>query len=220
VESVHRSHHSKRRDTSHLSNASYAGISGWSPDLKLQWRVTQADLILLGFPMRIIDKYAEEEPLDATSEGLHINPLKFIAAIVNLWLVVKLVQTLATCLTGYIIDLLSDNTSALSWLRVTASTRDHRFQPLCHFASTLLVIASQYLTRIQPCHIPGKDNHEADFLSRSKNGQVPSWERVIEHQCSQLQTCPVCLLPRELLSSLSKLISCRLTEDTYVSLTT
>ena len=168
--------------------------------------------------MKLIDRY-REEPLDATSDGLHINPLEFLAAIINLWLLVKLVQTLPVCQTGFIIDLLSDNTSALSWLCVTASTRDPRFQPLCRFASTLLVIASQHLTCVQPCHIPGKENGEADFLSCSENGQIPSWERVIE-QCSRLRTCQVCLLPRELLSSLADLISSGLTEGTYVQLTT
>jgi hypothetical protein len=199
-------------------DASYSGIGGWSPNFQIQWRVTRADLISLGFPMKVIDKYAEE-PLDAKSEGLHINPLEFIACIVNLWLILKLVQTLPPGLTGYIIDLLSDNTSALSWLRVTASTRYPRLQPLCRFASTLLVVAGQHLTRVQCCHIPGKENDEADFLSRSENGRVPSWERVIK-QCSLLQTCQVCLLPRELLSNLADLILCGLTEGTYVKLTT
>jgi hypothetical protein len=208
------------REATHriLSDASYAGIGGWSPHFQIQWRVMRVDLVLLGFPMKIIDKYAEE-PLDATSAGLHINPLEFIAAIVNLWLIVKLVQTLPPCPTGYIIDLLSDNTSALSWLSVTASTRDPRFQPLCRFASTLLVLASTQLTRVQNRHIAGKKNIEAEFLSRSENGQVPSWGRAIE-QCSHLRTCRICLLPRALLSSLAKLLSCGLTEVTYVSLTT
>jgi hypothetical protein len=142
----------------------------------MQWRVTPEDLVLvlLGFPMKVIDKYAAE-PQDATSEGLHINPLEFIAAIVNLWLIVKLVQDLPSCQTGYIIDLLSDNTSALSWLRVTASTRDPHLQPLCRFASTLLVVTSTHLTRVQNRHIAGKLNLEVDFLSHSENGQVPSW---------------------------------------------
>ncbi len=103
--------------------------------------------------------------------------------------------------------------------RLTARTRDPRLQPLAHFASTLLVVASRHLTRVQPKHIPGDDNLEADTLSRSENGQVPSWERVIS-RCSQLQTCQICLLPRELLSSLAGLISSGLTEGTYELLTT
>jgi hypothetical protein len=123
------------------------------------------------------------------------------------------------CYTGYILDLWSDNTSALSWMRLTATTRDPRLQPLARLASTFLVITSQNLTRIQPCHIPGKLNFEADFLSCSENGHVPSWERIIA-QCSQLRTCLVCLLPRELLSSLAGLLSFGLTEGTYVQLAT
>jgi hypothetical protein len=208
------------REATHtiLSDASYAGIGGWSPDFLIQWRITRADLVLLGFKMKHINKY-KQEPLDATTDGLHINPLEFLAAIINLWLVLKLVQKLPPLLTGYIIDLLSDNTSALSWMHLTAQTRDPRLQPLARFTSTLLVMASRYLTRVQPNHIPGDDNFEADTLSRSENGQVPSWERVIS-RCSQLRPCRICLLPRELLSSLAGLISSGLTEGTYESLTT
>jgi hypothetical protein len=201
-----------------FSDASYAGIGGWSPDFLLQWRVMRDDLIKLGFNMKIIDRFAAE-PLDATSEGLHINPLEFLGCIINLWISIKVIQGMPPCYTGYILDLWSDNTSALSWMRLTATTRNPRLQPLARLASTFLVIASQNLTRVQPCHIPGKLNIEADFLSRSENGHVPSWERVTA-QCSQLRTCLVCLLPRELLSSLAGLLSFGLTEGTYVQLAT
>jgi hypothetical protein len=208
------------QDATHqlLSDASYAGIGGWSPEFQIQWRVMRADLIALGFSMKIIDSYVDE-PLDAGSEGLHINPLKFIACIVNLWLLIKLVQLLPPLLTGYIVDLWSDNTSALSWMKLTASTRDPRLEPLARLASTFLVIASQHLTRVEPRHIPGKLNIEADYLSRSENGRTPWWDRVIA-QCSQLRTCQVCLLLHELLSSLAGLILSGLTEGTYVSLAT
>jgi hypothetical protein len=209
------------RDATHtiLSDASYAGIGGWSPDFRIQWRVTRADLIDLGFAMKIIDAY-EAEPLDATSTGLHINPLEFLGCIVNMWILLKQVQTLASCPTGYIVDLLSDNTSALSWMKLTATTRDPRLQPLARFASTLLVTASQHLTRVQSRHIPGKDNIEADFLSRSENGRIPTCGRAIA-QCFRLATCRICLLPRALLSSMAALISFGgLTEGTYVELTT
>jgi hypothetical protein len=171
--------------------------------------------------MKRIDKYAKE-PLDAKSDGLHINPLEFIMAFVNLWIVVKLVQSLPSLSTGYIIDLLSANTSALSWMWVTAQSCDPMFQPLACVASTLLVVASQHLTHVphvQPIHIPGMINHKADYLSCSKNGCIPSWECIIE-QCSQLKNCMIFLLPCELLSSLVGLISSGLLEDTYVPLTT
>ncbi len=167
---------------------------------------------------KIIDKYAAEE-MDERREGLHSNPLEFLGCIINLWLSIHIIQSMPACPTGYILDLWSDNTSALSWMRLTAATCDPRIQPLARLASTFLVLASQHLTRVQPRHIPGKLNFEADFLSRSENGHVPSWERVTA-QCSQLRTCLVCLLPRELLSSLAGLISFGLTEGTYVQLAT
>jgi hypothetical protein len=201
-----------------LLDASYAGIGGWSPDFHIQWRVMRADLLKLGFKMKIIDRFAAE-PLEPGSKGLHINPLEFIACIINLWLLIKLIQAAPPCLTGYIIDLWSDKTSALSWMRVAASTQDPHLQPLARLASTFFVIASNKLTHVQPCHIPGKMNIEANFLSCSKNGQVPSWERVIA-QCSRLQTCQVCLLPCKLLSLLAGLLSSGLTEGTYVQLAT
>ncbi len=80
------------RDATHqiLSDTSYAGIGGWSPDFQIQWRVMRTDLLVLGFNMKIIDRFAAE-PLEVGSEGLHINPVEFIACIVNLWLLIKLI---------------------------------------------------------------------------------------------------------------------------------
>jgi hypothetical protein len=95
--------------------ASYAGIGGWSPDFHIQWQVMRTNLIALGFNMTIINRFAAE-PLEPGGEGLHINPLEFIACIINLWLLVKVVQTAPPCLMGYMIDLWSDNTLALSWM--------------------------------------------------------------------------------------------------------
>jgi hypothetical protein len=70
--------------------------------------------------------------------GLHINPLEFIAAIINLWLLLKCIQHLSP-----IVDLWSDNTSALSWMKVTAATRNPDLQPLARFALALLVQTSR-----------------------------------------------------------------------------
>jgi hypothetical protein len=200
-----------------LSDASYEGIGGWTPDFELMWRLTRDDLLLLGFPLKLVTSKDGEPEMDA--DGLHINPLEFIAAIVNLWLLLKCIQNLPPCATGYIVDLLSDNTSALSWMKVTAATRNPDLQPLARFASALLVQASRLLTRVQPCHIPGKDNVEADALSRLQNGRLRCWADVIA-RCSRLQTCRICLLPPELLLTLADLSSCRPIADTYDNVTT
>jgi hypothetical protein len=156
---------------------------------------------------------------DPEQMGLYINPLEFLATIINLWLLLRLVGTFPECSTGYIIDLLSDNTSALSWMKVTATTWDSRLQPLARFASSHLLHARSLLTRIQPCHIPGVDNIEADALSRYQNGRLKSWADVTK-RCSRLRMCRICLLPCELLSALADLSSSRLIEATSVVLTT
>jgi hypothetical protein len=110
-----------------LSDASYEGIGGWSPDFNVMWRFTRDVLLLLGFPLKLVTLADGEPDMDAV--GLHINPLEFIAAIVNLRLLLKCIQNLPPCETGYVIDLLSDNTLALSWLKVTAATCNPALQP-------------------------------------------------------------------------------------------
>jgi hypothetical protein len=183
------------------------------------WRITTEDLILLGFDMKPIGK-ANDEPIASNAAGLHINPLEFLAVIINLWLAIKLITTELPCPTGYIIDLLSDNTTALSWMHVAATTPNPDLQQLARFASALLVQAARVLTRVQPRHLPGDQNDEADTLSRrSKTGQVPSWAAVIS-QHFPLTTCRICLLPRELLLSLASLISSPKTEVTFDQVTT
>jgi hypothetical protein len=152
-------------------------------------------------------------------KGLHINPLEFIAAIINLWLLLVMIRSRPSCPTGIIVDLLSDNTSALSWLHYTATTRDPLLQPLARFASALLIQSRRSLTRVQPCHISGVTNIEADALSRFQNGRLTSWQDVIE-RCSPLKTCKICLLPRSLLSVLVDLSSSRPIEGTFDALTT
>jgi hypothetical protein len=201
-----------------LSDASYEGVGGWSPDFQVMWRLTREDLILLGFPIKLVNP-TTGEPAALDTEGLHINPLEFIACIINLWVLLKCIQLLPPCDTGYVIDLLSDNTSALSWLKVTAATRNPALQPLARFASALLIQASHVLTRVQPRHIAGKLNVEADALSRFTNGRFKSWADVIA-QCSQLQTCKICLLPPELLVTLAALSSSTPIEGTYEEQTT
>jgi hypothetical protein len=200
-----------------LSDASYEGVGGWSPEFEVQWRLTKGDMIELGFDMKISNAMTGEP--DPEQQGLHINPLEFIATIINLWLLLKLIRSLPEKATGYIVDLLSDNTSALSWMKVTATTRDPALQPLARFASALLIQARRHLTRVQPRHIPGPDNIEADALSRYQRGRLNSWADVTK-RCSRLRTCRICLLPRELLLAIADLSSSRPIAGTSEALTT
>jgi hypothetical protein len=78
--------------------------------------------------MKSIDKAGE--PADATDAGLHKNPLEYIAIAINIWLALKLLATYPESATGYIIDLLSDNTSAITWIRKAGKCRDPGTQHL------------------------------------------------------------------------------------------
>jgi hypothetical protein len=200
--------------TAFYSDTSYAGLGGWSPHAKLFWRIMRDDLVLLGFPMKAIDNY-QQEPLDGAAVGLHINPLEFVAAIVNVWLTIIWCRSRPIFPSGFIVDIWSDNTSALAWLRLCATTCDPRFQPLARLASALLVYAGIHLTKLQFHHIAGRLNIEADALSRlhKTTGTTPSLACVTA-QCSQLATCQVCPLPRKLLLTLANLLSSKNRGDT------
>jgi hypothetical protein len=200
-----------------ISDASYEGLGGWSPRFEIQWRLTKEDLLELGFHIKIVEALTGEPTPDQV--GLHINPLEFIATIINLWLLLILVKSLPECTTGYIVDILSDNTSALSWLKLTATTKDTRLQPLARFASAFLIQARRHLVRVQPRHIKGDINIEADALSRYQNGRLRSFADVIK-RCSRLETCRICLLPRRLLLTIADLCSSRPIEGTFDEITT
>jgi hypothetical protein len=179
-----------------FSDASYAGLGGWSPDASFLWRIMRVDLVLLGFPMKEIDRY-QQEPLDGLASGLHINPLEFIAAIINVWLIIVWRRFAPRLSSGFVVDLWSDNTTALTWLRLCATTRDPRLQPLARLTSAFLVYAGIQLPKIQLQHIPGVLNIEADALSwlDKSTEQIPSLASVTG-QCCRLAACRVCLLPQ------------------------
>jgi hypothetical protein len=162
--------------------------------------------------MRHIDEGGE--PKDPKAAGMNINPLEFIAVIINLWLSLKLIAASPHVPTGYIITLLSDNTSAIAWMRIAGRVRNPGIRHLARLASAFLVQSCALTTLFQMQHIPGKENNEADCLSRLLNGSVPSWDYVTT-QCSGLQTCQICLLPHELLFEIAEIFLSPLTEVTY-----
>ena len=201
-----------------LSDASYAGIGGWSPTYGIMWRVMHQDLVDLGFPMKKLRRF-QAEPLDVKSKGLHINPLEFLGTIINIWLHLVLEPSLPSCPTGHILELLADNTTALSWCRLTSLTKNELLQPWACFVATLLVLAHRQNTRVQPDHIQGIKNHEADCLSHSDDGVIPSWEAMCDRH-SRLATCRICLLPCKLLVFLAQLLGSNVTEEALVQKTT
>jgi hypothetical protein len=148
-------------------------------------RITREDMELLGVGMKQIQT-SIDEPTTADAEGLHINPLKLVAFLVNLWLLIRLYSSQPSSATGRVLALLSGNMSALSSMFFVGKTSNLVARSLACFATSLLVHAAAIQVSIQPNHIKGtKFNHLEDFLSCSEAGQSPLWERVIE-QCSHL----------------------------------
>ena len=118
------------------SDASYASIGVWSAHFgTFMWRVMREDLLLFGFDMKPIGQ-ASNEPHVSATPGLHINPLEFLAVLINLWIALKLISLGDLCPTGYILDLLSDNTMALSWTHVAATTPNLELQQLACLRSS------------------------------------------------------------------------------------
>jgi hypothetical protein len=205
------------RDLTHeiLNDASYAGIGGWSPCFAYKWRIMREDLLRAGFQLKPI-RADTEEPIDPLAKGLLINPLEFLAGILNIWVALKIILTTGARSGGYIVGEKSDNTTALSWMSVASRTPDPLLQGLARFGSALLVAAARLLTKIVPLHIQGILNNEADALSRrdKKTQKIPSLEAVT-HAWPRLQTCRTCLVPFELLQLIASVTSSKQTEVTY-----
>jgi hypothetical protein len=109
-----------------ISDASYEGLGGWSPEFEIKWQLTKDDLKGLGFHIKVVEALTGKPTPDQA--GLHINPLEFIATIINMWLMLVMIKFLPDCATGYVVDILSDNTSALLWLKLTDCTVHIRFR--------------------------------------------------------------------------------------------
>ena len=110
------------------------------------WRLTRDDSIRHGFDIKFVNA-GSSESADPTSSGLHINPLEFLAALLNLWISIWIVEHSETLDGGHVLQLNSDNTTALSWMSVAARTPDPTLQGLARIGSALLVRAARLLTK-------------------------------------------------------------------------
>lgn len=157
------------------------------------------------------------EPMAPDAEGLHINPLEFIGVIVNLWITIKFIRRAGPRAGGYILALLADNTSALSWMSLASRTKDPLLQGLARLASALLVEAAKLLTKVVPKHLAGDLNFVADALSRPPTAEKPN-QNILDcviSEWSQLDGCRICLIPFSLLSEIASLISSQSTAVRY-----
>jgi hypothetical protein len=127
------------------SDASYQGIGGWSPTFKFMWRLSRQDLLACGFLMRPIDSHTGE-PTSSDPRGLHINILEFPALTINVWFVIKAALQQGPHPGGHILILLTDNTSALSWLHHAARSHSPPVRRLARLISAFFLFNAFPLT--------------------------------------------------------------------------
>jgi hypothetical protein len=125
--------------------------------------------------------------------------------VINLFISIKMLERLKTPPTGFVMEIIADNTTSLAWLKYAATTENATVRALARLTSCFLIYASNSLISIQGTHLSGSENVEADCLSRLlSNGNVPSWDYVLK-LCPKLHTCQACLLPSRLISTLAML---------------
>ena len=196
----------KREPTSRsLGDAAYTGIGGWSPAHKFLWRITREELIAMGFPMHELLPRSNEPVDPADPDKLHINVLEFITLIIQLWLSLFFAKKEPNKPGGHIIELLADNTSALSWLRYATRTKKRIVRHLAIFAQYLLTFSgTSDFVQLTGCHKPGKLNCEADACSRPE--LYATLDCVIA-EFSHMSTFNRILIPSALMSTILQLVS-------------
>ena len=198
------------------SDASYGGLGAWSDDFNFKWRLYRDDLVSAGFAMKLIDNDTQEPIGSQAEQGEHINLLEFVAIIIEFWFIVRRIMMLGPIIGGYIISILADNTSALSWMRYAARSHRPAVRDLSRFLLAL-TLACPIPFKHSGKHLPGIDNHGADALSRPKD--YPTWASATAQQ-SQLETCQAYRVPFKLLSVIATIISSAKTGEVYEPPTT
>jgi len=203
------------------TDASTNGVGGWSADLPHMWRLSISNLVACSLPVfsrHNVHNYFEQT---VESRPVHINVLKFVAIIIDLWFTIRhLAQQHSTNPMslppgGHRILALADNTSALSWLQHATRTRRPVIRRMACFLTAFLSspFPAQFV-RVQGRHLAGKLNVDADLLSCFE--LAPSWESAML-KSSNLTPLPTCLLPRRILSLLAFLVEQELTEAWFTS---
>ena len=203
-----------------IGDASFEGMGGYCLKYGYMWRLSHADLKSCGLDIpkedaELIQRYqaAKESGDTETVKHLaHINILEFIAIIINIWMFIKIGKKLESDPKfEHIIHARTDNTSALSWLMHASRTKKPPVRNLArHFQ--LLLTQTPVPYKLQPSHIAGKINENADLLSRPKS-RAPSWASVILASNPSLRSCTPYQVPRKLLLHLAALINSKGTED-------
>jgi len=157
-----------------ISDASYDGLGGWALEHPCIWHLSKQDMESCGFTMPQ-GKEPEQEKEDKQFD--HINVLEFVAVILNIWVAVRYLMLQPIRNAHIIMNILADNTSALSWMQHAARTKRPAVRNLARFLQALLTHCPLPI-RLQGKHLPGKKHIIADLLSRFL--LAPSWGSVIE----------------------------------------
>jgi hypothetical protein len=190
------------------SDASTSVVGGWNVTLLFMWRLHAGDLALFGFKMRNLTRKIK------LPDETHINLLEFLAMIINVVLTLSvLANDPILQKQQHIIEVLTDNTSALSWMQRSARSRRPDVRNMARFLQAIITYSTLTL-RVQGDHIAGKLNTEADRLSRFTTS-TQSWASVITPETQALETCTVFLVQSELLTILSSMIDNSASEDSF-----
>jgi hypothetical protein len=219
------------RTTTHFAyqDASYEGLGGFSEEFGFSWRLSRDELEAVAIPMpdlpmdmdlplpddstpTVDSVLFDEIEGEDTAPATHINVLEFVAAIINYWFVLARTTVSEEPVGGWIVGILGDNTSALSWMRHSARARSLIVQRLSRLFVRLPILFD-FQGKITAGHIAGANNVIADALSRPLT-VAPSWESVMQ-QHSVLQQFPAYQVPPQLLSIISILMSPNKAEELF-----
>jgi hypothetical protein len=184
-----------------ISDACYGDLGCWAQGHTLIWRLIKADLEAYSFILPTGREPSEAEKKERDFD--HINILEFVAVIVNIWVAVRylMLQPLRTA--HVIMNVLSDSTSALSWMKHAAQTKKKPVRCLARFLQALLTYCPLPI-RVQGDHIKGDENAVADLLSRFS--LAPHWVSAIAQTSPTLDLSRACQVPQELLFKLALLL--------------
>ena len=203
-----------------ISDASYEGLGGLCRAIPFIWRLSANDLRECGWKISGDGRVQEADftPRNDDDEA-HINILEFLAIVINMWLLLKLLSNREgqEKQKHVIARFLADNTSALSWLSHASRTKRPRVRNLARLLTSLL-LSRDLPIQVSGMHIPGETNRDTDRLSRFS--EHPSWVSLMRDASLNYQNLPAYRVPRKLLTIAWSAVSNSQIADTSEQVTT
>jgi hypothetical protein len=189
-------------DCEAFSDASTAGLGGFSSHLNFQWRLEAG---IFQCP-----SLNNEGPANLSMP--HINILEFVSIIINIYFSIIALSSAKTfaslqlnAQSGVMINCHADNTSALSWMRYASRSHSVPVRNLSLFLVTLVFHANlTHPLQFVGHHLAGSRNFMADALSRPI--EYPSYNSVFA-VFPVLQDLRRCQVPQNLIAVLRSCLS-------------